>query len=160
MKKISYQGERGAFSEIAAEKYFGNGIEFFPSYSFNDVFKKVKRKSVDFGIVPIENSLYGSVFETYDLLLKYTLKIQGELNLKINHALISDKRYKIPDIKHLYSHPQALGQCSEFLIKIFQNIKFIRLMIPPVPYYLPKKKMNLRRLLLAKKRRKFMVKKY
>ncbi len=122
MKKISYQGERGAFSEIAAEKYFGNGIEFFPSYSFNDVFKKVKRKSVDFGIVPIENSLYGSVFETYDLLLKYTLKIQGEINLKINHALISDKRYKIPDIKHLYSHPQALGQCSDFLSK-YKNLK-------------------------------------
>jgi len=117
MKKISYQGERGAFSEIAAEKYFGEQIEFYPAYSFNDVFKRVKKKSVDFGIVPIENSLYGSVFETYDLLLKYKLNIQGELNLKINHALISDKRYKIPEIKHLYSHPQALGQCSDFLAR-------------------------------------------
>lgn len=122
MKRISFQGERGAYSEIAAEKFFENNIDFYPSYSFDDVFKKVKQKKVDYGIVPIENSSYGSVFETYDLLLKYSLKIYGELNLKINHALISDKKHKISDLKHIFSHPQALGQCSDFLSK-YKNLK-------------------------------------
>lgn len=117
MIKISFQGERGAYSEIAAEKFFNDAIEVFPSYSFNDVFKKVKRKKSDFGIVPIENSSYGSVFETYDLLLKYSLKIYGELNLKINHALISNKNQSISKLRHIYSHPQALGQCSDFIAK-------------------------------------------
>jgi prephenate dehydratase len=115
MIKLAFQGERGAFSEIAAKKYFGENIDFFPSFSFADVFAKVKKGDVNYGVVPIENSLYGSIFETYDLLLKYSLSIVGELNLQINHHLISSKNYKLTEIKKVYSHPQALGQCSKFL---------------------------------------------
>lgn len=115
MIKVAFQGERGAFSEIAAKKYFDKAVEVLPSYSFLEVFTKVKRAAADFGIIPIENTLYGSVFETYDLLLKYSLSITGELNLQINHHLMAVKKYKLNEIKKVYSHPQALGQCSNFL---------------------------------------------
>ncbi len=118
MIKAAFQGEPGAFSEIASRKMFGENITVSPSFSFEDVFLKVKNDKVDFGIIPIENSLYGSVFETYDLLLKYSLNIVGELNLQINHNLIAKKSYKLSEIKKVYSHPQALGQCSKFLKKM------------------------------------------
>ncbi len=115
MKSVAFQGERGAYSETASKVIFGNKIFTSPSFSFEDVFKKVKNGSVDYGVVPIENSLYGIVFETYDLLLKYSLTIVGELHLQINHHLLAIKNYKLSEIKKVYSHPQALGQCSEFL---------------------------------------------
>lgn len=118
MTKVAFQGETGAFSEIAVKKMFGEKITVSPSYSFEEVFLKVKNEKVNFGIIPIENSLYGSVFETYDLLLKYSLNITGELNLQINHNLIANKNYKLSEIRKVYSHPQALGQCSEFLKKM------------------------------------------
>ena len=118
MYKVAFQGERGAFSEIAAKKMFGDNITISPSFSFEEVFEKVKNRIVDFGVLPIENSLYGSIFETYDLLLKYSLTIVGELNLQINHHLLATKNLKLSQIKKVYSHPQALGQCSEFLKKL------------------------------------------
>ena len=124
MKKIAFQGERGAFSEIAAVKYFGKNISLLPSFTFNEVFEKIKKRKVDFGIVPIENSLYGSIFETYDLLLEYSLTICGELNLQIRHNLLATKSYNLKEIKEIYSHPQALGQCSKFLKKA-ANAKII-----------------------------------
>lgn len=122
--KIAFQGEAGAFSEIAAKKFFKEKIESLPSYSFNDVFSKVKKGTADFGVVPIENTLYGAIFETYDLLLKYSLTIVGEINLQINHYLLAKKNYKLNQIKKVYSHPQALGQCSGFLSKL-KNTKII-----------------------------------
>lgn len=118
MLKIAFQGERGAFSEIASKKMFGEKIKTSPSFSFEEVFIKVKTGAVDYGVIPIENTLYGSVFETYDLLLNYSLSIVGELNLQINHHLLANKNYKLSQIKKVYSHPQALGQCSNFLKKL------------------------------------------
>ncbi|MCX6149039.1 MAG: prephenate dehydratase [Ignavibacteriales bacterium] len=115
MKTIAYQGETGAYSELAAKKFFGDKIYLSPSLTFEIVFNKVKNGEADFGVVPVENSLYGSVFETYDLLLQHTFKIVGELNLQINHFLMSHKKYKVNQLKKIYSHPQALGQCSNFL---------------------------------------------
>ncbi|MEI7812634.1 MAG: prephenate dehydratase, partial [Ignavibacteria bacterium] len=115
MKIIAYQGEPGAYSEAASKLIFKEDIELSPSATFEIVFNKVKKGKADFGVVPVENSLYGSVFETYDLLKKYSLKIIGELNLQINHYLMSNKKYKLKDLKKIYSHPQALGQCSQFL---------------------------------------------
>jgi prephenate dehydratase len=122
MIKIAFQGERGAFSEIAAKKLFGNNISISPSFSFEEVFLKVKDKKVNCGVVPIENSLYGSVFETYDLLLQNSLSIIGELNLQINHHLLANENYELNKIKKVYSHPQALGQCSLFL-KTLKNAR-------------------------------------
>ncbi len=118
MYKVAFQGERGAFSEIASKKFFTDNILTSPSFSFEEVFTKVKSGSQKFGVIPIENSLYGSVFESYDLLLKYSLTIVGELNLQINHHLLASDNYKLNQIKKVYSHPQALGQCSVFLKKL------------------------------------------
>lgn len=118
MVKVAFQGERGAYSEIASKKLFGEKIKLSPSFSFEEVFTKVKSGIVDYGVIPIENTLYGSVFETYDLLLNYSLDIVGELNLQINHHLLASKKYAISRIKKVYSHPQALGQCSNFLKKM------------------------------------------
>ncbi len=118
MNNIAFQGERGAFSEIASKKFFTEKIVTSPSFSFEEVFIKVKNGTADFGVIPIENSLYGSVFESYDLLLKYSLTIAGELNLQINHHLIASNHYRLNQIKKVYSHPQALGQCSKFLKKL------------------------------------------
>ena len=113
--KIAFQGEYGAFSEVAAKKYFGDKIETSPSYAFADVFSKVQKRQVRFGVVPIENSLYGSVFDSYDLLLKSDLSVVGELQLQINHHLLAKRNLELTEITKVYSHPQALGQCSEFL---------------------------------------------
>ncbi len=118
MYKVAFQGERGAFSEIAAKKMFGDNINISPSFSFEEVFIKVKERKVDCGVIPIENSLYGSIYENYDLLLKYSLTITGELNLQINHHLLAVKNVKLNEIKKVFSHPQALGQCSVFLKKL------------------------------------------
>jgi prephenate dehydratase len=127
MNKIAFQGERGAFSEIASKKLFGEKILTSPSFSFDDVFMKVKNGEVDLGVIPVENSLTGIIFETYDLLLKYSLTIVGEINLQINHHLIANKNYRLNEIKKVYSHPQALSQCSHFL-KTLKNAE-------PVPAY-------------------------
>jgi prephenate dehydratase len=123
-RTVAFQGERGAFSEIAAEKYFIKDVLTTPFYSFEEVFSQVKRGSVDYGIIPIENTLYGSVFENYDLLLNYSLQIIAEINLQIHHYLLADKKYTISDLKKIYSHPQAIGQCSAFLKKL-KNVEII-----------------------------------
>ncbi|HED05364.1 MAG TPA: bifunctional chorismate mutase/prephenate dehydratase, partial [Ignavibacteria bacterium] len=125
MYKVAFQGERGAFSEIAAKKYFGENISLAPSFSFDEVFTKVKNGKVDFGVIPIENTLFGSIYESYDYLLKYSLIIAGELNLQINHQLIAVKKYQLSEIKKVYSHPQALGQCSDFLKSKLKNAEII-----------------------------------
>lgn len=122
MNKIAFQGERGAFSELAAVKYFGRKIQLSPSLTFASVFEKVKKSEVDYGIVPIENSLYGSVIENYDLLFEHSLYIVGEINLQITHCLMGGKKQTISDIRKIYSHPQALGQCSRF-IKSLKKVK-------------------------------------
>jgi prephenate dehydratase len=115
---VAFQGERGAFSEIAAEKYFDKGIITTPFYSFEEVFSEVKKGSVDYGVIPIENTLYGSVFENYDLLLNYSMPVIGEINLQIHHYLLAAKKYVVRELKKIYSHPQAIGQCSVFLKKL------------------------------------------
>jgi len=116
--KVAFQGEIGAFSEEAAFKFFGNKIQTIPLLTFADVFKAVEKGAADFGIVPIENSLEGTVGQNYDLLLKSELKIFGEQAIKISHCLIANKGVKIDSLKRVYSHPQALGQCREFLEKL------------------------------------------
>jgi prephenate dehydratase len=117
MKKIrvSFQGEYGAFSEQAALSYFGHGCIPVPREQFRNVFNDVHKQRSAFGIIPIENSLFGSIAQNYDLLLEYPLHIVGELKLRIHHCLLALPGTKISDIKNIYSHPQALGQCDAFL---------------------------------------------
>jgi prephenate dehydratase len=122
LKIVAFQGERGAYSELAAGKYFGSKIQVSPSLTFDSGFTKVKNGSCDAGIVPIENSLFGSVSENYDLLAAHSLYICGEVNLQINHFFLSHENYKLSEIQKVYSHPQAIGQCSQFLKKLKAQI--------------------------------------
>jgi len=113
--KVAFQGEPGAYSEMAVCKHFGVKAQPIPCKSFNDVFKKVNSGIVDYGVLPIENSIEGSVNQVYDLLLTSDLMICGEVVLKIEHCLIGNPNSDLNYVKRVYSHPQALAQCSEFL---------------------------------------------
>jgi prephenate dehydratase len=115
---VAFQGERGAYSEIAARSFFGNKIELLPSETFDVVFKRVEVSGASFGIIPIENSSAGSIHQNYDLLLKHQLRIVGELNLRISHNLIGNANSSLSDIRRVFSHPQALMQCQNNMAKL------------------------------------------
>jgi prephenate dehydratase len=121
MVRVAFQGERGAFSEDALITFFGDA-ELSPSRYLGDVFEAVLEDRVDFGVVPVENSQAGSINDTYDLLLSYPLNIFGEINLRISHCLMALPGENLEGIKTVYSHPQALAQCEEFLRKLKAEI--------------------------------------
>ncbi len=112
---VAFQGEKGAYSEEAAFGYFGSSVHVKPCESVDDVFEAVEKHQAEFGIVPIENSLEGSINRTYDMLLDSNLSVCGETRLRVVHCLIASPGVKLEDVKRVYSHPQALGQCQAFL---------------------------------------------
>ncbi|HEU0296846.1 MAG TPA: prephenate dehydratase [Anaerolineales bacterium] len=112
--KVAFQGEPGAYSEQAVFNYFGE-VETLPCESFDAVFDAVNAKRCDAGLIPIENSLAGSIHQNYDLLLRNELQIVGEYLLRVMHCLIALPDVKKEDIQRAISHPQALGQCAGYL---------------------------------------------
>jgi len=120
--EVAFQGETGAYSEEAASRFFGPYLQTRPCESFADVFSLVERGEAQFGVVPIENSLEGSVNQVYDLLLDSTLKVCGEIELRISHCLIALPDADLATIKRVYSHPQALAQCRSFLKQLHCEI--------------------------------------
>jgi len=112
---VAFQGEIGAYSEEAAFNFFGPSVKVEPCESVDDVFKVVEKAEVPFGIVPIENSLEGSISRVYDLLLDSSIKVCGEMELRVVHCLIANPGARVDLIRKVYSHPQALGQCQAFL---------------------------------------------
>jgi chorismate mutase / prephenate dehydratase len=119
---VAFQGEIGAYSEEAAFRYFGNSIAVKPCEKLDDVFAAVDRGEVTAGIVPIENSLEGSISRTYDLLLESDLRVSGETELRVVHCLIANPGATLASIRTVYSHPQALGQCGAFLRHIGKDL--------------------------------------
>ncbi len=113
--KISYQGEPGAFSEQAAKAYFGRSCKTVARETFSEIFEDVAARRSAFAVVPIENSLHGSVHQNFDLLWKHRVRITGEVKLRINMNLLALPGVRISDLRAVYSHPQALGQCDRFL---------------------------------------------
>lgn len=116
--KVSYQGERGAFSEQAAREYFGKDCLAVARESFYDIFTDVAGRSSNYGIVPIENSLNGSVHQNFDLLGKFHIFIVGEIKLRVTMNLLALPGTSLKDLRAVYSHPQALGQCDKFLRRL------------------------------------------
>jgi chorismate mutase/prephenate dehydratase len=112
---VAYQGEPGAYTEEAALRFFGKSTRGFPYESLDEVFEVVELGDVPFATVPVENSLEGSITRAYDLLLDSPLMVCGETELRISHCLIAIEGAGLDSIKFVYSHPQALGQCRNFL---------------------------------------------
>lgn len=115
--KIAFRGEPGAYSEQAVFEYFGEGEQPVSCDSFDDIFDAVTSRECDAGIVPIENTLAGSIHQNYDLLMKNNLFVVGEYQLRVRHCLIVNPGVKMGQIRVAYSHPQALRQCADYLRK-------------------------------------------
>lgn len=113
MAKIVYQGIEGAFSDLTARAQFGSKNIFIGKKTFKDVFQAIVHSEADFGVVPIENSLAGSIYENYDNLNTYDVKIIAETYTRIEHYLVGLQE-DLRQIKQVYSHPKALEQCQGF----------------------------------------------
>ncbi|MBW2239496.1 MAG: 3-deoxy-7-phosphoheptulonate synthase [Deltaproteobacteria bacterium] len=109
MQKAAFLGEIGTFSHKASTQYFGNQVAAVPAPSFKSIFESVKNGDVDFGVVPVENSLTGSIHENYDLLLEYDLRIVGEITLRIIHHLVGHPEAKIDTIRRVFSADVAIA---------------------------------------------------
>ena len=112
--KIAYQGEPGAFSEAAARR-IAPDAHMIPCKSFEEVFAAVEGGPAGHGVLPIENSIGGSIHRNYDLLLSHELPIVAEVELPVVHQLLALPGASIPGLRRVYSHPQALAQCERFL---------------------------------------------
>ena len=113
--QIAYQGEPGAFSEAAVYEHFGSDVEPAPCEAFEDVFEAVKGGRCTGGLIPIENSLAGSIHRNYDLLIQYPFWITGEHFLPIHHCLVGLPGATLAGLRRVISHPQALAQCDRTL---------------------------------------------
>src|SRR5437762_12187771 len=113
----AFQGERGAFSEEAARRLLGRRVRVLPCQRFEDVFKSLAQKKVQAAVVPIENTLAGSVHENYDHLLNNDLPIVAETSVRIVHNLIAPPGVSFRKIRRVYSHPVALNQCLKFFAR-------------------------------------------
>lgn len=113
--KVGFQGVDGAYSQLATLNFFGRDTESIGFASFDGIFDAVNRGEIDYGLIPVENSIGGSIVDNYDLLYHHDLVIAWEVYQKINHCLLAKHGLKLDDIKKAYSHPQALAQSREFL---------------------------------------------
>jgi len=111
----AYLGSPGSFSHIAATQYLGSNAQLSAKPSFRAIFEAVAGDEAQYGVIPIENSLAGSIHENYDLLLEYDLSIIGELYLRIIHYLIAAPGTRLEDIREVYSNEVAIQQCRAFL---------------------------------------------
>lgn len=125
-KKVAIQGVRGAFHEIAARHYFGEGndIEVIEATTFEDLIKMTQKGEVDAALMAIENTIAGSIINNFNLLDNSNLYINGEVYLRIVQNLIVNPNVKIEDLKEVYSHPVALAQCVNYF-KQYPHIKLI-----------------------------------
>jgi prephenate dehydratase len=126
-QRVGIQGELGAFSQEAARQLLGTRAEVNPYQRFEEVFRALERGKVDAAVIPIENTLAGSVHENYDHLLNFDVGIVAETSVRIVHNLIAPPGVRFSSIRKVYSHPVALSQCLRFFA---QNPKIER-----TPFY-------------------------
>lgn len=113
--RVVYQGEPGAFSEMACISFFGRDVNSKGLYLFEDPFEALKKGEADYAVLPIENSSTGAVRQVYDLLAQYQCYIVGETTVPVRHCLMALPGTKLEDIRSVYSHEQGLFQCEKFL---------------------------------------------
>ena len=113
--RIVYQGEPGAYSDLAVRKIFGADANSEGLYQFEDAFRAIKSGAADYAVLPIENSSTGAIRQVYDLLSKYECYITAEVAVPVEHCLLALSGTRIEDIDTVYSHEQGLFQCEEFL---------------------------------------------
>ncbi len=124
---VAFQGVHGAYSEEAARRTLGKRCTTQPQDTFGAVFAAVQKGHAHRGIIPIENSLAGSIHQNYDLLLSHRLHIVGEVYLKVEHVLMCHPASSRRRLKFVRSHPQALAQCGKFLAR--------HTSLKPIPYF-------------------------
>ena len=120
---VAIQGERGSYSEVAATRLLGDEAQFRCCERFEDVFKLTAAGDSHYCLVPLENSLSGSIHKNYDLLLRHGLKITREINLQVRHNLITAAGVTFEEVRTVLSHPVALAQCDQFFEKFPQLVK-------------------------------------
>lgn len=123
---VAFQGEPGAYSEQAIREHFGATVTSLPCRSFEEIFAAVRDGRATQGMLPVENSLAGTVIPAYDLLVDHDLRVQAEVIARVEHCLMAGKETAVSDIKYAKSHHQALAQCAS-------NLK--QMGIAPIDYY-------------------------
>lgn len=113
--RVAIQGEPGSYSDEAARRLLGDGIEIVATRDFGSMVSAIDENRADACLAPIENSLVGSIYAVYDLLLNFELRVAGETYLRIEHCLLAPRGTTIDRIHRVYSHPVALDQCRAFL---------------------------------------------
>ncbi|HEU4403308.1 MAG TPA: prephenate dehydratase [Candidatus Polarisedimenticolia bacterium] len=111
---VAIQGERGAFSELAARSLFGRRAAILPCPDFDALFRAAAGGRARYALAPVENTIAGSIHRVHDLLLDSTLKVTGEAIVRVAHHLIALPGVRARDVKRVYSHPVALAQCENF----------------------------------------------
>ena len=114
--KVSYLGPEGTYTQLAAKNHFGSSILSVPHLSVEEVFASVEKRDSHYGVVPVENSTQGIVASTLDMFMKSSLKISGEIEILINHNILSNSR-SLDSIEKIYAHPQSFSQCKNWLEK-------------------------------------------
>ncbi len=114
--RVAYQGMPGAYSEAAVVQHWGDAAEPAPKPYLEDIFDSIESGEAEAGLVPVENTIEGSITRTYDLLNERSLTVMGETVFRVIHCLIANPGVSLGDIKRVYSHPQALGQTRAYLV--------------------------------------------
>ncbi len=121
---VAYLGPEGTFSYFAGVDFLGKSMTFFPCHDFNEIFRRVCSGECDMGVVPLENSIHGTIVQSFDLFSQYPARIQAEFYSRIANSLQSREK-SIKDISVVYSHPQPLGQCSLWLREHLPNVRLV-----------------------------------
>ena len=123
-ERVVYLGPEGTFSYFAAIEHMGSAAELTPKSNFEDIFRAVAEEGAELGVIPLENSIEGTVGQVVDLFMKYTVHIQAEVFSRISHCLISHAE-RVEDVEVIYSHPQPLGQCRQWLRRHLPDVPTI-----------------------------------
>jgi len=115
MTKVVFQGVAGAYSEEAVRRFFGPEVESIPCRTLGDMFPPVESGDVDYGMLPVENAVAGSVTRAYELLMEHDLRVYAETILHVGHMLLALPGTTLADLERVRSHPQALAQCQRYL---------------------------------------------